>query len=242
MNRLMEALTKLENLLDEDITLNEPRKLDIFASYMVKLLEWNEKVNLTNIVEQREFIDKHYIDSILCANSPEFLEAKTVIDIGTGGGFPGIPLAILFPQKKFVLVDSLNKRLKIIREICDELGIKNVIVVHGRAEELARKKDMREQFDLCVSRAVANLSSLSELCLPFVKVGGAFIAYKGPNIEEELVNGRTAIQKLGGEIDRIEHPEMQEGQNHNLLYVIKMTSTNKKYPRKPGEPVRNPLK
>ncbi|MEG0919264.1 MAG: 16S rRNA (guanine(527)-N(7))-methyltransferase RsmG [Anaerovoracaceae bacterium] len=242
MDKLKDFLQVLDNNLDLDVTLNDPTKLNLFTKYMDGILEWNEKVNLTNITDKNDFIAKHYIDSILCIGSDEFKDADTIIDIGTGGGFPGVPLAILFPNKKFTLVDSLNKRLKIIKELCQQLGIKNVQVVHGRAEELGHQKVMREKFDLCLSRAVANLSTLAELCLPFVAVGGSFVAYKGPGIEKELFDGEIAIEKLGGEVDRIEEPEGQDGQNHILLYITKMTSTKKKYPRKPGEPARKPLK
>lgn len=176
MDKLKDFLQGMDENLDLDVTLNDPAKLELFAKYMDGVLEWNEKVNLTNITDKNDFIVKHYIDSILCVDSDEFKEADTIIDLGTGGGFPGVPLAILFPNKKFTLVDSLNKRLKIIKELCDNLGIKNVDVVHGRAEELGHQKIMREKFDLCVSRAVANLSTLAELCLPFVAVGGSFVA------------------------------------------------------------------
>lgn len=137
--------------------LNSKVDFDKFEKYMEGILEWNEKVNLTNITDRNEFIEKHYIDSIVVAQFEEMLGAKNIIDVGTGGGFPGVPLAILFPEKQFVLLDSLNKRLKIIDQLTHEIGIDNVITVHGRAEELAQKKEYREQFDLCISRAVANL-------------------------------------------------------------------------------------
>ena len=152
--------------------------MEKLMGYMHGIISWNEKVNLTNLTEEDEFIEKHYIDSLLLWNSESFKKADKIIDVGTGGGFPGVPLAILYPEKEFVLLDSLKKRLNIIDSLTDELGINNVITFHGRAEDAAKKKDMREAFDLCVSRAVANLTSLSELCIPFVKVGGYFVAYK----------------------------------------------------------------
>lgn len=175
-----------------------------FAGYMEGILSWNEHINLTAITDRTEFVQKHYIDSLLCANAPEVLGASRVIDVGTGGGFPGVPLAIVFPDKEFVLVDSLRKRLRVIEELCEKLGIGNVRVVHGRAEELARLGELRESFDLCVSRAVANMSTLAEYCLPFVRVGGSLLAYKGPDCEDEVGRAGRAIKLLGGRLDRIE--------------------------------------
>ena len=222
--------------------LNSKVDFDKFEKYMEGILEWNEKVNLTNITDRDEFIEKHYIDSIVVAQFEEMLEAKTIIDVGTGGGFPGVPLAILFPEKQFVLLDSLNKRLKIINQLTKKIGIDNVITVHGRAEELAQKKEYREQFDLCISRAVANLTSLSELCIPFVKNNGSFIPYKGPSLHEELENAQKAINILGGQVEKIEDVSVNDQLDHKLLFIKKIKNTNKKYPRKPGEPVRNPIK
>lgn len=233
-NRLNEVIKEL-GIVDFN-------NIDKFEKYMNGVLEWNEKVNLTNITDEEEFIEKHFIDSILTANRREILEADTIIDVGTGGGFPGVPLAILFPEKKFVLVDSLNKRLKIIKELTEEIGIFNVEVVHGRAEELARKPEFREAFDVCVSRAVANLTSLSELCIPFVNKGGYFIAYKGPGVYEELEQAEKAIGILGCKVEGVEDAPLQKEQNHKLLFAKKMSNTPKKYPRKPGEPIRNPIK
>ena len=171
MNNFREIFRKL------DIAFS-PDKEDKLSGYMDEILELNQHINLTAITDRDEFIRKHYIDSLLCVSYDEFKNAKNIIDVGTGGGFPGVPLAVAFPEKNFVLIDSLNKRIKIINELCEKLGIMNVRAVHGRAEELARKKDMRDSFDLCVSRAVANMSTLTEYCLPFVKKGGCFIAYK----------------------------------------------------------------
>ena len=170
-------MDSLKKALDElNISYTE-KQIQQFASYMDGVLEWNEKVNLTAITEHEEFIAKHFVDSVLCADFDEFKNAKTVIDVGTGGGFPGVPLAIMAPDKKFVLMDSLNKRLKIIDELTAEAGIMNTQTVHARAEELARNKNHREKYDVCVSRAVANLTTLSEYCLPFIKVGGYLLAY-----------------------------------------------------------------
>ena len=199
-------------------------------------------MNITNIVDRNDFIEKHYIDSLVIGNEDIFKNSKDIIDVGTGGGFPGVPLAVSCPDKNFTLLDSLNKRLKIIDQVTDNLDINNVTTCHGRAEELAQKKEYREKFDLCVSRAVANLTSLSELCIPFVKVGGYFIAYKGPGVYEELENAEKAIKVLGGEVVEIKNASYGDDDEHKLLIIKKIKNTPKKFPRKPGEPVRNPIK
>lgn len=214
-----------------------------FEGYMESVLEKNKYINLTAITDRDEFIRKHYVDSLLCASSAEFRNANSVIDVGTGGGFPGIPLAIAFPEKEFVLIDSLNKRIRIINELCENYGIDNVTALHGRAEELGRNSNFRESFDICVSRAVANMSTLSEYCLPFVKIGGTFIAYKGPECSEELNNASNAIRMLGGEVMRIENPQFDELPfEHTLIYINKAESTRSKYPRKAGTPSKEPIK
>ena len=214
-----------------------------FEGYMESVLEKNKHINLTAITDRDEFIRKHYVDSLLCASSAEFRHANSVIDVGTGGGFPGIPLAIAFPEKEFVLIDSLNKRIRIINELCENYGIDNVTALHGRAEELGRNSNFRESFDICVSRAVANMSTLSEYCLPFVKIGGTFIAYKGPECSEELNNASNAIRMLGGEVMRIENPQFDELPfEHTLIYINKAESTRSKYPRKAGTPSKEPIK
>ena len=214
-----------------------------FEGYMESVLEKNKHINLTAITDRDEFIRKHYVDSLLCASSAEFRNANSVIDVGTGGGFPGIPLAIAFPEKEFVLIDSLNKRIRIINELCENYGIDNVTALHVRAEDLGRNSNFRESFDICVSRAVANMSTLSEYCLPFVKIGGTFIAYKGPECSEELNNASNAIRMLGGEVMRIENPQFDELPfEHTLIYINKAESTRSKYPRKAGTPSKEPIK
>ena len=210
---------------------------------MEGILAWNEKVNLTNITDPAEFRIKHNADSLMCVDFPEFLEAETVIDVGTGGGFPGIPLAVYAPKKQFTLLDSLNKRLKIIDELAGELGIKNITLVHGRAEDAARAKEHREKYDLCVSRAVSNLSTLSEYCLPFIKVGGYLLAYKGPGAEEEVKEAAKALKTLGGSLVDIRETSMEEyGLDHRILVIKKVRNTPKAYPRKAGTPLKEPLK
>lgn len=210
--------------------------------YMEEILEKNRHINLTAITDREEFLQKHYMDSLLCTGSREFQEAVSVIDVGTGGGFPGIPLAVCFPEKGFLLIDSLNKRIRIINELCEKLQIRNVRAVHGRAEDLARQKDMRENFDLCVSRAVANMSTLCEYCLPFVRVGGTFIAYKGPDCRMEVEAASKAIQILGGKLQRQENSGFDGVPfDHKLIYISKTKTTLPKYPRKAGIPSKEPL-
>ena len=210
------------------------------VNYMKGILEWNEKINLTAIKNPGEFVIKHFFDSFPAAMLPEFRNAETIIDVGTGGGFPGVPLAALCPGKNFVLADSLAKRLRVIDAVAIESGITNITTVHGRAEDLGRNPDYRETFDVCVSRAVASLPVLLEYCLPFVKVGGTFIAYKGPEAEEEIKISSAALKKLGGKIDRI--VDASDGTySHNLIVITKSSSTPKAYPRKAGTPSKTPL-
>jgi 16S rRNA (guanine527-N7)-methyltransferase len=216
--------------------------LDSFEKYMHLVLEWNEKVNLTAITDRDEFITRHFIDSLCCLPHEEYRSSKNVIDVGTGAGFPGIPLAIMSPDKEFLLIDSLNKRIKIINEIISAIGLKNVTAIHGRAEELARNKEYREQFDICVSRAVSRMSVLSEYCLPFVKKGGWLAAYKGSDIEQELEDAHSALGKLGGKVISIKETDMMQfGISHHIVYIQKTMNTPKLYPRKAGMPERKPL-
>ena len=218
-------------------------QIDQFKRYRELILEWNEKVNLTSITDPEEFEIKHYVDSIVIFKCSQFQSAGKVIDIGTGAGFPGIPLAILNPDKEFVLLDSLNKRVKIIQELSAEIGLKNVHFCHGRAEEFAHKKEYREQFDLCVSRAVANLAVLSEYCLPFVRTGGWFSAYKSASAEEEIQSAQKAVTTLGGELKESYVPEIAGfNLDHRIVMISKTKKTLSKYPRKAGTPAKEPLK
>ncbi|MBR2002367.1 MAG: 16S rRNA (guanine(527)-N(7))-methyltransferase RsmG, partial [Firmicutes bacterium] len=186
MKYLKEAVASLGMELTEE-------QLRQFEAYRAGVLEWNEKVNLTAITDPEEFEMKHFADSVMSAGSEIMKNAQKIIDVGTGGGFPGIPLAILFPEKQFTLMDSLGKRIKIINQLAKEIGIRNVELVHARAEDLAKKKEYREQYDVCVSRAVANLATLSEYCIPFVKIGGYFAPYKTAAAEEEILEGKKAL-------------------------------------------------
>ena len=220
------------------IALNEK-----YYRYMDGILSLNEKVNLTAITDREEFIIKHFYDSLMVTDYMEYARAEKIIDVGTGAGFPGIPLAIFSPEKKFTLMDSLNKRIKIISDLAAETGIDNVEILHARAEELGHNKDYRESFDLCVSRAVANLATLSEYCLPFIKPGGFFMAYKGPEPTEEIEDAKKAIGILGGEIIEVRHAELTEyGLSHNIVVIKKNRNTPKKYPRKSGTPSKEPIR
>lgn len=221
--------------------LTEEQKLKL-EKYMEGILSWNEKVNLTNITDPAEFRIKHNADSLMCVDFPEFQSAKNIIDVGTGGGFPGIPLAVYAPDKHFILLDSLNKRLRIIDELAGGLDITNITLVHGRAEDVARNREHREKYDLCVSRAVSNLATLSEYCLPFIKVGGYLLAYKGPGADQEVKDAEKALKTLGGSLVDIRETTMEEyGLDHRILVIEKVRNTPKAYPRKAGTPLKEPL-
>ena len=238
----MEALNPLKKTLEAMNIENSQELIEKFRIYMEGVLEWNEKVNLTTITDPDEFVIKHFIDSIICANYPEYINAAKIIDVGTGAGFPGIPLSIISPEKEFILMDSLNKRLKIIDELCQRADIKNVVTLHARAEELAKNKAHRERYDLCVSRAVANMAVLAEYCLPFIKVGGFLMAYKGPEAENEVREAEHALYLLGGRAEEIRNGNLKEfGIDHKVVVIKKVSNTPSKYPRKPGTPTKEPL-
>lgn len=227
---------------DVGVELTE-EKYNKFISYMRLLQEWNEKINLTAITEDEEIIKKHFIDSIKAFKREEFKNSKNMIDVGTGAGFPGIPIAIINPNIKVTLLDSLNKRVNFLNTVIEKLELKNIVTVHSRAEDGARNKMYREQFDLATSRAVANMSVLSEYCLPYVKVGGRLIALKGPSVSEEIEDSRAAIQKLGGELEGVMPVEIEDSDlKHNLVIVKKVKPCSKVYPRKAGTISKNPIK
>jgi 16S rRNA (guanine527-N7)-methyltransferase len=227
---------------NENLDFNED-KYDKFIKYKELIKEWNEKVNLTAITEDSEIIKKHFIDSIKVFKFQELKNAKKVIDIGTGGGFPGIPMKIINPSSKVVLLDSLNKRINFLNEVIKELKLNDIETIHGRAEDFAQENRYRERFDVAVSRAVANLTVLTEFCLPYVKVGGCFVALKGPAIEEEMKEAKNAIKILGGDVEEILKVDIEGSDlNHNLVIIRKLKETPKKYPRKAGMVTKNPLK
>lgn len=226
---------------DVGMNFNE-EKYNKFIKYMRLVQEWNEKINLTAILEDEEFIKKHFIDCIKIFKCDEAKEAKTLIDVGTGAGFPGIPIAIMRDDLDITLLDSLNKRINFLNLVVKELGLKNVTTIHSRAEDGARDKKLREKFDIATSRAVANMSVLSEFCLPYVRVGGNFIALKGPAVDEEIQNSKNAIGTLGGKLIDICEVNIEDTElKHNLVVVEKIKECGKAYPRKAGSITKKPL-
>jgi len=213
-----------------------------FVEYKDLIKEWNQKVNLTAITEDEEIIKKHFIDSIKIFNFKEFQNAKSVIDVGTGAGLPGIPIKIMKPELDVVLLDSLMKRVNFLNEVIEKLNLFDINAVHGRAEDFG-KVEYREVFDIAVSRAVANLTLLSELCLPFVKVGGYFLAMKGPSVDSEIIDAKFAISTLGGKLEDIVEIDIEDSNlKHNIVIIRKIMKTPKQFPRKPGVPSKKPLR
>lgn len=234
---------QMERELEGIATLSE-RQMEQFYQYYEMLVEWNQVMNLTAITEMTEVVTKHFVDSLSLKKAVSDLEDKPrkIMDVGTGAGFPGIPLKIAFPQLEITLLDSLNKRIRFLDAVIEKLELKCIKAVHGRAEDYGRDGKYREQYDLCVSRAVANLSTLSEYCLPFVKTGGYFIPYKSGKVEEELAAASGAVKKQGSEVERTEDFLLPNGDERTLVVIRKNKVLEKRYPRKAGLPGKDPLK
>ena len=215
-------------------------QLNAFETYYDMLIDRNKVMNLTAITEFDEVMDKHFLDSVYLFRSIKLEADYKLVDIGTGAGFPGIPLKIVFPELKITLLDSLNKRVGFLNDLIEELNLNDIEAIHGRAEDIARDKAYRASYDIAVSRAVANLSTLSEYCLPFVKIGGKFVSYKSGDCADEVDNAKAAIHLLGGKINKID--EFSYSNNSRSFIVIdKVMNTSSKYPRKAGLPSKKPL-
>lgn len=231
--KLITELEKISVILTE-------KQLKQFELYYDMLIEKNKVMNLTAITEFDEVLEKHFLDSVSLIRAVDLHQSLKVMDLGTGAGFPGIPLKIVFPNIQVTLADSLNKRVLFLNEVVEALGLEQVEAVHGRAEDLARDKKYRERYDLCVSRAVANLSTLSEYCLPFVKMGGKFVSYKSGDCEEEILNSKSAVFLLGGKIADTVKFDLGEAKR-TFVMIDKVKGTSKEYPRKAGTPSKKPL-
>ncbi len=218
------------------------RQLEQFEIFYEMVVEWNEKINLTAIVDEKDFVIKHIIDSLMVYDEEKFAGVKNFCDVGTGAGFPAIPLKIFKPELEVTLIDSLAKRVEFLKKVVEELQLDNVVCLHGRAEDLGRDKNLRESFDLVTARAVARLNILAEYCLPFVKVGGTFAALKGKIYREEILESESAIKILGGgEITFSEKNLPELNDIRGIIYIYKKFNTPKKFPRKAGTPTKNPL-
>jgi len=236
MNKIFEQA--LDNL---SIQLTE-KQYNQFQIYYETLVEWNKVMNLTAITNYDEVVIKHFADSLSIVKIYDMNKKIRLIDMGTGAGFPGIPLKIVFPQLQVVLLDSLNKRIKFLDEVIHKLGLSEIHAVHGRAEDYANNPEYRENFDLCVSRAVANLAVLSEYCIPYIRVGGIFISYKSGDIDKEVDNSNKIVDILGGHVEKIDKFNLLDTQiERSFVNIIKIKKTPSKYPRKAGIPAKEPI-
>ena len=233
-NKMIDLSKKINVQLNDE-------QIKKYFEYMTLLLDWNEKINLTAITEMDDVILKHFIDSMTVFKYIE--NEESIIDVGTGAGFPGIPIAIMKEDVKITLLDSLNKRINFLNEVCSELKINNVETIHGRAEEIGKNKEHREKYDIAVSRAVANMSTLSEYLIPLVKIGGKCICMKGSEIEQELEQAKFAIKELGGKIEKVEKFTLPDSDmERNIIIIKKIKETSNKYPRKAGMPSKDPIR
>lgn len=231
----------LEGCQEIGISLDD-KQVNLFLTYLDFLQKKNQEMNLTAIKEEEEIVVKHFLDSLLAVQALKLMPGVSLIDIGTGAGFPGVPLKIFFPQLKLTLLDSLRKRINFLEDLCQLLGFTDVSFIHGRAEDFGRQKSYREKYNYVVSRAVAELNILAEYCLPLVKVGGHFLALKGPLASEEINKSYHALEVLGGDLEEIVSCSLPLREDkRNLVLIKKNKSTPKLYPRKAGTPSKNPL-
>ena len=231
---------RIDSILRDNNIILDKDKIVILDLFMSMMLEVNKKVNLTGIKDEMDFIKKHFLDSLLITCHFDINENSKIIDLGTGGGFPGIPLKIMYPEIDIVMVDSVKKKIDFVNEAIKELNLKGSIALHTRIEDLAHDSKYRERFDICLSRALAPMNVLSEYCLPFVKKQGVFIAYKSDNIDDEIKEAKRAISLLGGSLIDIIKVETDDFKR-SFVIIEKESKTSNKYPRKPGEPKKKPL-
>lgn len=224
---------------DLNLEIND-KQLELFYQYMNGIIDWNDKINVTAITDEKMFIVKHFVDSL--AINKFVAQAKSIIDIGTGGGFPGIPLKIMNYDKKVTLIDSVNKKLNVIRDITKDMDLGELEILHFRAEDLASKQEYRETYDIATTRAVSNFSTILEYMLPFIKVGGYAICMKGPNYTEEFEEAKVAIEVLGGKFDSIERLNVGNELERNIIIIKKVKNTPKKFPRGQGKPLKEPIR
>ena len=216
-------------------------QLENLEKYEKILLEYNEVMNLTAITDHEEVLEKHFLDSIALISSEKLTEGCSLIDIGAGAGFPSMPVKIVREDINLTMLDSLNKRINFLNTVIDNLELKNAKAFHFRAEEGGKNKDLREKFDVATARAVADLSVLAEYAIPFVKVGGYFVAMKGNAPEEEINGAKKAIKEMGGQIEEVKEIVLPSGINHCLVIIKKIAPTPAKYPRKAGKPSKEPI-
>lgn len=238
-------MTNINTLIEGGKTLGielKEEEINNFILYKQLLKEWNKKINITSITDNEEIDIKHFIDSITPLTTNLIGKNIKMIDIGTGGGFPGLPLKIMNKEMDVVLLDSLKKRITFLNDIIEKLNLENITTIHGRAEELGRDKNYREKYDIAISRAVASLNTLNEYCLPFVKTGGYFISMKGPDVDEELKEAEKSIKILGGKLKDVKVIDLPLSDiTHSLIIIEKIKETPTKYPRGGGKPKKKPL-
>lgn len=237
-------LKEFQNIFKEECSKNnmefKENVSEKFYQYMNLILEWNEKINVTAIKDEKEFIVKHFIDSLTISSFVK--ENDQVLDIGTGAGFPGIPVKLYHPNIDATLIDSVNKKITVLNDVIEKLKLKKIEALHIRAENLAQDLNYRESFDVVTTRAVSSLATISEYMLPFVKIGGMAICMKGPNIEQELEEAKKAIKLLGGEIEDIHKIQINDEFERNIIIIKKINKTDKRYPRGQGKPAKEPIK